>query len=380
MLYVRGSDTDYDDWADLVGDKRWSSKAMKTYMRKHQTLEPVDSTNEVTTPYVDSNHGSSGPIRTGFNGSRLPIEDSVILALDEAAGYTKKPADAWAGDHLGFFNTLGSVVRTGADKGKRSYATRGYFEPNARRPNLTVLCEAHVQKILLATDRARATGVEFLHGGATFNVEAKQEVIVCEGALHSSQLLELSGIGNTEMLRSVGVEQLVDLPAVGEHFQEHLLGCIAFSLQPGVMTKDSLFDPEVMATAQKELVEHQSGPLTEVPSAQGFLSYKSITSPEELAQTVRLVKETPPKNAFHKQQLDQIVAHLQDDKSANIQITIMSAKANFDRSALTDVTKLYAGLKPEESPEITIGVILSYPVSRGSIHITSPRVFHRALP
>lgn len=110
--YVRGSDADYDDWAALANDKSWSSRKMKQYMRKHQTLEPFDEvvTDRSTMPFVSKNHGTSGSVRTSFNPWRSPIEDAVIQAFDDALGYTKKPTDPRSGDHIGFHNTLGTIA------------------------------------------------------------------------------------------------------------------------------------------------------------------------------------------------------------------------------------------------------------------------------
>jgi choline dehydrogenase-like flavoprotein len=109
MMYVRGSDQDYDDWAIITGDESWSSKNMKPYMRKHQTLEPIEegfTYDRSVFPFVGENHGSSGPVRTSFNPWFLPIENDFIKACDEATGITKKPKDPWSGDHIGFYHTL----------------------------------------------------------------------------------------------------------------------------------------------------------------------------------------------------------------------------------------------------------------------------------
>lgn len=104
MMYVRGSDADYDDWAAIAEDKGWDSKTMKQYMRKHQYLEPIGEkvTDRSTMPFVGENHGTSGPIHTSFNEWRLPIEDDIVKAADEVTGFNKKPLDPWSGDHIGF--------------------------------------------------------------------------------------------------------------------------------------------------------------------------------------------------------------------------------------------------------------------------------------
>ena len=140
----------------------------------------------------------------------------MIKACNDACGMTT-PNDPWSGDHIGFFNTLGTVARTGPNKGKRGYAARGYLQPNLGRPNLAVLPEAHVTKVEL--DGNIAKGVSFIHNGSTHTVPCKKEVIVCGGVLLSPQILELSGIGDPEVLRKAGVECKVENKAVGNNFQ-----------------------------------------------------------------------------------------------------------------------------------------------------------------
>lgn len=97
---VRGSLQDYDDWASIAGDEGWNAENMMKYMRKHQTLEPIDDsvTDRSTMPFVGEYHGTSGPVRTSFNDFRLPIEDDFIKACAETTGLAKKPVDPWSGD------------------------------------------------------------------------------------------------------------------------------------------------------------------------------------------------------------------------------------------------------------------------------------------
>ena len=120
---------------------------------------------------------------------------------------------------VGFYNTLGAVARTGPNKGNRSYAARGYFEAKADRPNLHVLCEALVTSIELDGDKA--TGVNFSFGSSDHTVKANREVIVSCGAIQSPQILELSGIGDPEVLKAAGVECKIQNDAVGRNFQDH---------------------------------------------------------------------------------------------------------------------------------------------------------------
>lgn len=371
--YVRGSDADYNDWAKLVKDDSWDSENVKQYMRKHQTLEPIDDavTDRSTMPFVGEFHGTSGPVRTSFNDSKLPIEDAIIQGCDEASGYAKKPNDPWSGDHIGFFNTLGAVIRTGPNKGKRSYAARGYFEPNKERPNLKVLCEALVNKVNL--DGTQATGVNFKYGGSNYDVNVRKEVIVSGGTIMSPQILELSGIGNPEILRAAGVECKIDLPQVGENFQDHVVVGAGYEVADGIFTLDGLYKPEMMEAAQKALVEKQGGPLTCISSCQGFFPYNLVATPEELKQTIQSIRDTQSKSTskFEREQLEQIIAHLQDDKSANLQLVIIPATGNLHEGAENQAVLFPPPSDPTNPYGVTFAMCLQYPVSRGSIHIQS---------
>ncbi|KAI5203989.1 alcohol oxidase [Aureobasidium subglaciale] len=370
--YVRGSDADYDDWATLVGDPSWSSKALKPYMRKHQTLEQLDESvlDGTDYPHVGKNHGTEGPVHTSFNDSSFPINALAIKAMDEVAGLSKKPTDPWSGDHVGFFNTLGSVARSGPHKGKRSYAARGYFEANACRPNLKVLCEAHVAKVVL--DDGVVKGVEFVFDGMNETVYAKKEVILCGGVINSPQILELSGIGDSKRLKAAGVECKIELPGVGENLQDHVCAVMGLELKPGNITLDILGDPDTMEAATKALVEHQRGPLTAIVDTQGFLPYKSHVSTSELEDTIQSIREaqdSPDATPFYKRQLEQVITHLESDKSANLQYIVIPAGADFENGIRAQ--KVWPPPDNNRPHRVTMASCLQYPVSRGSCHITS---------
>lgn len=371
MMYVRGSNQDYDDWATLVEDTSWSFENVKQYMRKHQTLEPIDDivTERSTMPFIGENHGTSGPVHTSFNDFRLPIEDDIIKACDEATGMTKKPLDPWSGDHIGFFNTLGSVARTGPNRGKRSYAARGYFEAmSARRPNLKVLCEAYCTGLVI--EDATAKRVKFTHNGSAHSVNVKREVIVCGGVIMSPQILELSGIGDPDVLKAAGIELKVENKGVGNNFQDHVVVITGHSLAPGHVSLDSIYDPEVMAGAQKTLTETGGGPLTGVSSVQGFFSYNLFATEAELQKTIQSIKDTPTTSAFHKKQLEQVAAHVASDKSANLQFVLIAATPGFEHG-VEDQSKLFPPVDPSKGMGITLAACLQYPASRGSVHVST---------
>ncbi|KAL3456964.1 hypothetical protein BJX64DRAFT_29240 [Aspergillus heterothallicus] len=368
MMYVRGSLQDYDDWAALAGDDGWSANSMQQYMRKHQTLEPIDpAAQDTAAPCIAEFHGTSGPIHTTFNPAQLPIETDFVKAAGELTGLPKKPVDAWSGDHIGFYHTLGTVTRSGPHKGKRSYAGRDYYEVNSSRPNLKLLCEANVSKVVL--DGTRATGVSFTYQGQEYEVSAKREVIVSGGTIKSPQILELSGIGDPEVLSAAGVDVKVENRAVGANVQDHVITVVGFNALPGVMTLDTLYQvPEAMQAVLKEYVETGGGPLSAVGNTQGFFPAKKILSDAELAEIVQSIRETKPVSEFHAKQLEQIIAHLESDISANLQVVLLTGTVD-PINGVEHQSKMFAPAAPGELGGVSAALCVQYPVARGSIHI-----------
>lgn len=305
LMYVRGSRADYDGWAAL-GNPGWSWDELMPYFRKHQTLDAPSEIKSGADPRFmphaarDRYHGDSGPIHTSFNDFYMPIEEDFVKAAYEVGGTENTLVDAWSGDHMGFYSSLGAVDRTN-DKGNRSYAATGYLRPNLGRPNLRVLTEAQATRILLRGDEA--TGVEFLHGGKTYRVEASREVILSTGVIQTPQLLELSGIGDPDVLREADVECVVENKSVGANFQDHVLGGMLFDLAPGVLSMDALHGEEYQKAQQEIYEKSQNGIYGSPGMLMGFLSYASIVSKEELDSTIAEVKKNSlAKTKFEKAQ------------------------------------------------------------------------------
>lgn len=368
MIYARGSTQDYDDWAEF-GDSSWSATEMRQYFNKHQTLDPIHD-NDKDLPYmphVKELHGTKGPIHTSFNSWRTPIENDFMHACDEVAQIDKRPQDPWSGDHLGFYSSLRMV-----SKGSRSYAASAYLAPILDRPNLKVLTEAMASKVILEGDTA--TGVKFIRAGETYTVTTKQEVVISCGAFQSPQVLELSGIGDPEVLKAAGVECQVPLPAVGANLQDHPLTGGVYKLAPGEETLDALANPETLAKAQEEYMTKQSGPLASNFTCMGFLSYSSLVTNEELERTVESIRSTPGQTPFQKKQNEQIIAQLRDPRSANLQTCIFAASGNLSDAATYDNSKVFAApetFDPSAPHGITLIICAQYPVSRGTVHIMS---------
>ena len=109
----------------------------------------------------------------------------------------------------------------------RSWST-AYYLPNAARPNFCVLTEALVTEVILVESPGAewiASGVRFRHGDDEYAVTATREVVICAGSIQSPQILELSGIGASEVLTKAGIDVKVHSPNVGENLQDHISTC-----------------------------------------------------------------------------------------------------------------------------------------------------------
>lgn len=320
-------------------------------------------------PFVGEFHGTSGPIRTSFNDSIMPVENDIIRACEDVTGIPNRPIDPWSGDHIGFYHTLGAVIRSGPNKGKRSYSARAYYEENrATRQNLKVLCEALVNRVVL--DGNKATGVSLTHNGVEYQVSARREVIVSGGTIQSPQILELSGIGDPEVLKAAGVECKVANKGVGANVIDHALTFSIMEVQPGITTLDTLYQvPEAMEAATKQYTEAGGGPLSAVCSMQGFFPAKKILSEAELAEIIQSIRDIKPNSAFHAKQLAQAIANLESDHSANMQFVTIAGSMNPD--AVGHQSKIIQPRLPDQPAGLTLAVCIQYPVSRGTIHIGS---------
>ncbi len=203
MLYVRGEARDYDCWAQL-GNRGWSWDDVLPYFRKSENWEGDPA------PW----RGEGGPLNVRPQYEAAEITDALIAAAGEC-GYPLNP-DYTSGKQDGF-----AYFQLTQKDGVRWSAKRAYLAPALKRPNLRVETNAHTTKILLA-DKS-ASGVEYLKGSKARMAGARREVLLCAGAVQSPQVLELSGIGQPDLLREHGIEVQHALPGVGENYQDHYI-------------------------------------------------------------------------------------------------------------------------------------------------------------
>lgn len=203
MIFQRGNPLDYERWGADPGMGTWDYAHCLPYFKKMESCP--------TGP--DEWRGGSGPLRL----ERAPVENplfSAFFAAAQEAGYSL------TSDVNGYRQEGFAAFDQSLQRGRRLSAAGAYLHPVMDRPNLTVLTRALVSKVLM--DGTRATGVEVIDAKGGRRRVSAGEVILCGGAFNSPQLLQLSGIGDADHLRSVGVDPVHHLPGVGENLQDHL--------------------------------------------------------------------------------------------------------------------------------------------------------------
>jgi choline dehydrogenase len=203
MIFQRGNPLDYERWAADPGMAGWDYAHCLPYFKKmERCLAGGDDYRGDDGPLVLERGPASNPLFAAFFEA---VQQAGYELTDDVNGYRQE----------GFARFDRNLHR-----GRRLSAARAYLHPVMDRPNLDVVTRANVMRVRF--DGRRATGVEYRTATGTRRSVGAGEVILCGGAFNSPQLLQVSGIGDRDHLRSVGVALVHDLPGVGENLQDHL--------------------------------------------------------------------------------------------------------------------------------------------------------------
>ena len=259
MIYMRGQKEDWDHWASL-GNRGWGWEDVLPIFRSLEDYERGAA----------DGYGAGGELRVEDPRVRWDVLDAFREAAAECGIPPVKVFNN--GDNFGC-----AYFQVNQRRGRRWSATNAFLRPVLHRENLTVLTDSMVHRVRVHGKAAQ--GVELVKSGQAFFAEAKRETILAAGAIGSPQLLQLSGIGNADHLRRLGISVVHDLKGVGENLQDHLQIRMQYKVRDcktlnGVA--NSLLGKGLMAL---EYFILRTGPLTMPPSQLGAFARSDAAQP-----------------------------------------------------------------------------------------------------
>ncbi len=313
MIYMRGQARDYDQWAQLTGDARWSWEQSLPYFVRHEDHHQG----------ANAFHGAGGEWRVEKQRLRWDILDAFAQAAVQAGVPATDDFNRGSNEGVGYFEV-------NQRSGWRWNTARAFLRPTCYgRPNFELWTMAQANRLLIEPAPEggwQCTGVQIWDGQQMLVARAHHAVVLSAGSIGSPQLLELSGVGDAARLQALGITPLLHLPGVGENLQDHLQIRSVYKVQ-GVETLNTLANSWWgKARIGLEYLLKRSGPMSMAPSQLGAFT----RSRPDLAW---------PNIEYHVQPLS-----------------------------------LDAFGEPLHSfPAFTASVCNLNPTSRGSVHITSPR-------
>ncbi|MHB8459820.1 MAG: choline dehydrogenase [Candidatus Limnocylindrales bacterium] len=204
MIFQRGNPLDFERWAADPGMATWDYAHCLPYFKRMEDCTAAAPD--------DPFRGHGGPLGLERGPASSPLFTAFFRAVQEAGYSLTEDVNGYRQEGFAPFDRN---IR----RGRRLSAARAYLHPVMDRRNLTVETRAFVSRVLF--EGRRAIGVEYVRGGSRRRV-LTGEVVLAGGAIDSPQLLQLSGVGPPEHLRSLGIDIVADVPAVGENLQDHL--------------------------------------------------------------------------------------------------------------------------------------------------------------
>ncbi len=211
MVYIRGQAQDYDHWAQL-GNRGWSWQDVLPVFKRMERFEGGS----------DEFRGRSGilPV-THTPRNKVPLLEKMIAAA-EAMGLPYNP------DQNGATQEGIGMSQVTIAKGRRQSTAYCYLDPARGRANLAIKQGAMAGSLIM--EGRRCVGVRYSVNGAAREARATREVVVSGGSINSPKLLELSGIGQGERLRALGIAPVHELPGVGENLRDHYSPRMKFAI------------------------------------------------------------------------------------------------------------------------------------------------------
>ncbi|KAF6801179.1 GMC oxidoreductase [Colletotrichum sojae] len=267
MCWTRGSAADFDAWEEL-GNPGWGWNGLLPYFKKVETYTtnvPDDVRDRFNINPDMSSHGTSGPIDVAYSQHFYNTSNNILQGLSEIG--IPIAADVNAGDPTGAMIVPSSMS---PENQTRSDARTGYFDPAISRPNFHVITGHTATRLMVGLPGSlnrggrRILGVHFSSGPAGVNrtVTANKEVILAAGAIQSPVLLQVSGIGPRQVLESLNISVQINLPGVGNNFQDHPMAQFPFDYSNSSIFTSRDLNGDAFEEALDTFLANRTGPLT----------------------------------------------------------------------------------------------------------------------
>ncbi|KAF4596305.1 hypothetical protein EYR38_007682 [Pleurotus pulmonarius] len=367
LAWGRASKAEYDAWAQIARDSSWSWDNLLPYFKKS---ESINTSRHVWYPGITQErqqqalqnaptvNGSSGPISVTHNTSYFDMVSTVVKTLNDMG--IDSNAEPLSGSTTGVYDSPATIDR---QSGTRSYSASAYYADQPPRQNLHILTGAQATRIVFErnnTGELRATGVEFAIGTSCITAVATREIILAAGAFQTPHLLELSGIGDSSILATYGVETLVHLPSVGENLQEHPFVHAQWQLKPGHDTFDILRNNATYAEEQEKLYnETKQGLLTNIDSTMAFVPLQTVVGVDRLSLITDAIRQE--------------ATSVTPSGISAVQYNIQGSWLEERSVPQVEIIHWCKGLMSPTEGENYIALLGGYmhPSSRGSVHLAS---------
>jgi choline dehydrogenase len=262
LLYVRGQHEDYDRWRQH-GNSGWGYDDVLPYFKKAEDQQRG----------ADDFHGAGGPLPVSDWRHHDPLSEAFVVAAAEMGIPTNPDFNGASQEGAGFFQTT-------TRRGRRASTAVSYLRPAKGRANLRVETSALAQRILFDGRRARA--IEYRQGGALRTARARKEILISGGAYNSPQLLQLSGVGPTELLRKHGIDVVMDAGGVGHDLQDHMQVRVVTRCAKSITLNDIVNNPFRRILAGARYAAFRKGPLTIAAGTSGafFKTSPRLATPD----------------------------------------------------------------------------------------------------
>ncbi|KAK5992328.1 Dehydrogenase [Cladobotryum mycophilum] len=364
LAFTLTSKASVDAWAKL-GNPGWEFESFSKSFSNAYTLTSSSGVEAV----------GNGPLQLSYPPESNSPWPNIWKESLENLGYPSH-GDPYSGLAYGVMTNADSINHTSKT---RSYSANAYLEPIRDRENLILITQALVEKVLFIKDdrgRVMAEGVQYTKDGETKKVAAK-DVILTAGAINTPKILELSGVGDANLLEKLGIDVVIDNPNVGENLQNHPFTGLSFEVGDDEWTMDAILrrNPGAIGEA-REAYGKQAGPF----ASSGINNVAQLPLPGIQTAAGRHDAE---------KLIEEHITNSHIDPVTKATAAFAEAHGRFVQSVLRSPEEAsavyisfpgfssYTSFGVREPPPagtdkyFTVNLLLSHPLSRGSVHITS---------